>query len=91
MCTQYKSVINKTKDRPQFQKYSVKCCPRTDNSFEFFSKFYLKFMMAVLVTEYADKKDQMIRKKVLKDNYECLVRTKEINYSAIGSQSLKDR
>ena len=43
--------------------------------------------MVVLVTEYADKKDQIIRKKLLKDNYECLVTTKEINYSAIGSQS----
>ena len=44
-------------------------------------------MMAVLMTEYADKKDQIIRKKLLKDNYECLVTTEEINYSGIGSQS----
>ena len=42
--------------------------------------------MVVLVTEYADKKDQTIRKKLLKDNYEYLVTTKEINYSVIGSQ-----
>ena len=43
--------------------------------------------MVVFVTEYADKKDQIIRKTSLKDSYECLVTTKEINYSAIGSQS----
>ena len=42
--------------------------------------------MVVLVTEYADEKDQIIRKKSLKDNYECLGTTKEINYSAIGSR-----
>ena len=47
-------------------------------------------MMVMLVTEYADKNDQITRKKLLEDNYECLATTKEINYSAnsaIGSQS----
>ena len=43
-------------------------------------------MMVVLVTEYANKKDQIIGKKFLKDNYECLITTKEIHYSAINSQ-----
>ena len=57
------------------------------SSFEFFLKFYLNFVMVLLLTEYADKNYQIIRKKLLKDNYECLVTTEEINYSGIGSQS----
>ena len=44
-------------------------------------------MMVVHVTEYADKKDLIIRKKLLKDNYNCLATTKEINYSEMNSQS----
>ena len=46
-------------------------------------------MMAMLVIEYADKKDQIIGKQSLKYNYECLVTTTK--NSAIGSQSWKDR